>query len=103
MIWSVPTSLAFEFLSDPDRLVRLQAEPPLRMAQAVIDGARGVLGHVRPVHRLQRETLEGEAFEILRRGARLRVDQLQLVAFAQHEVRAGLGADADAIDARGRL
>src|SRR6201993_3255369 len=45
-------------LSDAELLVCLQAEPPLRMAQAIIDGARGVLDHVRPVHRLQREALE---------------------------------------------
>src|SRR5215468_7136801 len=103
MTWSVPTSLEFELLSDPDRLVRLQAEPPLRMAQAVIDGARGVLDHVRPVHRLQRETLEGKTLEILRACALLRIDQLQLVAFAEHEVRAGLGADANPVHAIGRI
>ena len=38
----------------------LQAEPPLRMAQTIVDRARGVLDHIRSVHRLQRETLEGE-------------------------------------------
>src|ERR1700751_692136 len=46
---------------DPDRLVRLHAEPPLRMLQAIGDGARGVRDDVRAVHRLQREAFEGEA------------------------------------------
>ncbi len=50
-----------EVLSDTECLVRLQAEPPLRMAQAIVDRARGVLDHVRAVHRLQRKALEGEA------------------------------------------
>jgi hypothetical protein len=43
--------------------VRLQAEPPLRVAQTIVDGARGVVGELRPVHRLQREALEREARE----------------------------------------
>src|ERR1700720_1827925 len=48
-------------LSDAEGLVRLQAEPPLRVAQAIVNRARGIFDHVRAVHRLQRETLEGEA------------------------------------------
>ena len=41
---------------------------------------------LRPVHRLQREALEGEVGEILGRGAGLRIDQLQFVASATHEL-----------------
>src|SRR6478672_11146710 len=47
-------------LSDTECLVCLQAEPPLRMAQAVVDRARGVFDHVGSVHRLQRKALEIE-------------------------------------------
>src|SRR5215475_9466388 len=66
-------------LSDADCLVCLDAEPPLRVAQAIVDRARGIGGHIRTVHRLQREALEGETGEVLGRRARLRVDQLQLM------------------------
>src|SRR5919201_1612123 len=97
-----PALLELE-LSDTDRLVRLQAEPPLRMTQAIVDGSRGVIDHVRSVHWLQREALEGEPLEILRRSANLRIDQLQLVPFSQDEVRAGLGADANPVNCWGRV
>jgi hypothetical protein len=63
-------------LSDTKRFVRLQTEPPLRMAQAIVDRARRVLDHVRAVHRLQREAIEGEIDKGLRRGVWLRVNQL---------------------------
>src|ERR1700738_3198656 len=55
-------------LPDAECLVGLQAEPPLRMAQAIVDRARGVFDHVRSVHWLQRETFEGEIDESLRGG-----------------------------------
>ena len=45
--------------------MRLHAEPPLRMMQAIVDRARGVLDDVGSVHWLQREALEGEALERL--------------------------------------
>ena len=53
-------------VSDAERVVRLQAESPLRMAQAIVDGARGVFARFRPVHRLQREPLEIELRKIFR-------------------------------------
>src|ERR1700754_4845204 len=90
-------------LPDTKCLVRLQAEPPLRMAQTIIDGARGVFGDFGAVHRLQREPLEGEIGKILRRGIFLRIDQLQLVAFSQDQSGARFGADADPVHAVGRL
>src|SRR5258708_8127447 len=89
-------------LSDAERLVRLHAESPLGMAQAVVDRPRGVLGRVRTVHRLQREPLEGKAEVVLRRGALLRIDQLQFVTPAYHEIGAGFRADANPVHALGR-
>src|ERR1700682_4892762 len=89
-------------LSDAERLVRLHAEPPFGMAQAVVDCARGVLGHIRAIHRLQREPLEGKTEVVLRRGALLRIHQLQFVAPAYHEIGAGFRADANPVHARGR-
>src|SRR5256885_13089227 len=86
--------LKTKILSDTEGLVGLQAEPPLRMLQAIIHRARGVGGHVGPVHGLQRKALEGEIFERLRRRVLLRIDQLPFVSVAHHEVGARLRADA---------
>src|SRR5438105_14884943 len=86
-------------LPDAKCLMRLQAEPPLRMAQAILDRARRVLYHVRAVHWLQREPFEIEVGKGLRRRVGLRVDQLQLLAAADHEVRAGLRAGANPVQA----
>src|SRR5664280_1017063 len=90
-------------LSDTKGLVRLHAEPPLRVTDAVVDVALGVGGDVRPIHRLQREPLEGETGEGRRHGAGLRIDQFEFVALPDHEFGAGLGADADPVDAVGHL
>src|SRR3979490_2857579 len=51
-------SCLMPMLSDAERLVRLHAESPLGMAQAVVDRPRGVLGHVRTVHSLHLEQPE---------------------------------------------
>jgi hypothetical protein len=90
-------------LSDAECFVRLQAKPPLRMAQAVIDRARGVLDHIRSVHRLQRETLEIEIGKGLGRGIRLRINQLEFMTSPYHEIGAGFRADANPVHAVGRL
>src|SRR5216683_687850 len=90
-------------LPDTECLVGLQAEPPLRMAQTIVDRARGVFDHVRSVHRLQRETFEGEIDESFRGGIGLRIDQLEFMALPDHEVGAGFRADADPVHALGRL
>src|SRR5205809_2601165 len=39
-----------QILSDTEGLVRLQAEPPLRMLQAIIHRARGIGGDVGSIH-----------------------------------------------------
>src|SRR3954462_7490417 len=83
-----------QLLSDPEGLVRLQAEPPLRMMQAVVDRAHGVFDNVRSVHRLQREPFEIKTDKAFRRGVRLRIDQLEFMPPAYHEVGAGFRADA---------
>src|SRR6516225_3167270 len=98
MIWSIPTWLKkSKLLSDTQVLMRLHAQPPLRMPQAIIDRARGILGNVRAVHRLQREALKGKTREILRLGTCLRINQLELMATAQHEVCTRFRADADPV------
>src|SRR5215510_1148310 len=95
-------SLTIQSLSDTECLVCLQAEPPLWMPQAIVDGTRGVLRHVRSVHRLQRETLEVEAAKFFRLRAGLRIDQLQLMPALEQELCASLRADADPVHAVGR-
>src|ERR1700685_2125876 len=90
-------------LSDTKRLVCLQAEPPLRVAQTIIDRAGGVLDDVRAVHRLQREALEGEVDKGFGRGIRLRVNQFEFMALPDRERRAGLRAHADPVHAVGRI
>src|SRR6478736_4020386 len=90
------------FLSDAECLVCLQAEPPLRMAQAIVDRARGVFDHVGSVHRLQRKPFEIEPRKIFRRSAGLRIDQLQFVAATHHKPGAGFRADADPVHPVGR-
>src|SRR3954464_6023823 len=92
-----------ECLSDAEGLVCLQAEPPLRMAQAVVDRARGVFDQFGPVHRLQRKAFEIEPRQIFRRGPCLRIHQLQFVAAADHQSGAGLRADADPVHPVGRF
>jgi hypothetical protein len=75
----------------------------LRVAQAVIDRARGVFDHVRAIHRLQRKALEGETGISFRRRARLRIDQFEFVPPPYHEFRAGFRADTDPVHAAGRF
>src|SRR6185312_1607536 len=87
---------------DAEELVGLEAQAPARMGEAEIDGERGVARALRPVHRLQEEMAERQALEILGRDSGLRKDQLQLVAGAERERRARLGADADPVEAAGR-
>src|SRR5690349_11998451 len=94
-------------LPDSDQLVGLEAEPPLRVGQTVIQrGLRVVArrGLVAGVHRLKEEALEGEAGEALRLrlGLPLRVDQLELVAAGEHEASPRLWADAHMIESAGR-
>src|SRR6267142_1213737 len=95
--------LRIQFLSDTERFVGLQAEPPLRMAQTIVDRACGVLDHIRSIHRLQREALEGKIDKGLRCCIRLRINKLEFMTSAYHEVSAGLGADANPVHALGWL
>jgi hypothetical protein len=73
------------------------------MAQAIVDGARGVVGKRRPIHGLQREALEAKPGESFGRRIGLRVDELHLVPGADAQLGAGLRAHADPVEARRRL
>src|SRR3981189_2930964 len=95
--------LRIQFLSDTERFVGLQAEPPLRMAQTIVNRARCVLDHIGSVHRLQREALKGKIDKGLGRCIRLRINQLEFMTSPYHEARRGFGADANPVHALGRL
>ena len=68
------------FLSDPEQLVRLQAQAPLRMLKTIAQGKLGILLLLRPIHRLQEKIPEVEPLEFHWIGSLLRIDQLQLVS-----------------------
>src|SRR6218665_1039778 len=83
----------------PDQLVGLQAQPPLRMFQAIARGGFRIgLAHF-IVHGLQEEVLEVHARIAFRRRALLRIDQLQLIAMGQLLLGFRLGTDADPVNA----
>ena len=78
---------------DPQPLVGLQAQAPLRMGQTIGDGGLGVSLPLGSVQRLQEEMLERQIHEAfrLRFGFGLRVNQLQLVASAVATARSPWG------------
>src|SRR3546814_3362042 len=61
-------------------LVGLQAQPPLRVLQAVLHGLLGMGGARRAVHGLQEKMLEVQVRVGFGAGVGLRVDQLEFVA-----------------------
>ena len=70
-------------LRDPDDLVRLQGQPPARVARGNRSTAALRRGEpVRPVHGLQPMVAEGEGGQGVEVEAALRKDQLQLVPAA---------------------
>lgn len=87
---------------NPRQLVRLQAETPPRVRQAIRHRGSQGCGSVGPVHGLQEET--GEVETLVARGirARLRIHQLQFVTALLHQRRTGLGTHTDPVDAAWR-
>ena len=72
------------------------------MGKAEITREFGVaIAHL-PVHRLQEEVLEREPLETLRFHPRLGENELQFIALALQKPGAGLGTDADPVDAARR-
>src|SRR4051812_39678662 len=83
---------------NPEKLMRLQAEPPAWMGQAVSKRRRGVGLARRSVHRLQEEVAELKTFESLRLRAALGINQLDLVAAGDNQPGLGLGTHTEPID-----
>src|SRR5215217_2988766 len=86
------------FSSDSDVLVGLDAQAPLRVLQAILDGAARILLEVCAIHRLQKESLERQVCKSFRRGVVLWKDELELVAFDDREFAIRFQADADPVD-----
>lgn len=80
----------------------LQTETPLRVPQAVVDRGARIALDLWSIHRLQQKLLEVEAGEFLRHRARLRVNELQLVAGELLEGGTRLGAHAEPVNSRWR-
>lgn len=84
--------------------MRLYAEAPARMGQAISDCLASVVSEVRPVHRLNEEILEVEVLEQRRIKLRLRKNELELAAFPLNEIGPRLGTDTNPVQAcRGDL
>src|SRR5205085_638396 len=70
---------------DAKHLVCLDAEPPPRVREAILDGESGVAFELRAVHGLEVEEPKLERFEGRRWGSFLRIDELDLVTLRHHE------------------
>src|SRR5690348_832665 len=73
------------------------------MREAVAQCELRVALAVWAVHGLQVEMLEVERREALGQGRVLRIDELELVPLAQHELRARLGAHAHPVESSRRV
>src|SRR5687768_2967144 len=86
-------------LTQPQQFVRLQAQSPARMAEAVLHREPRIRLDLRPIHRLHKEVSKIELLELLRLRSRLRIDELELVSRMHDKIRTGLGTDTEPIDA----
>ena len=82
--------------------MKLDAQCPTGVPEAVFQRQARVGFPVRPVHRLQEEGAKEEVFEGFRRNSALRKDQLQFIPGLEEEFGTGLRADANPIDPGGR-
>ena len=81
--------------------MRLEAEAPLRVVEAVLNGLLGMEFAMRTVHGLEEKVLKIELFEAFGFGARLWEYQFELMAGMDFQGGAGFWAHADPVDAGG--
>ena len=79
----------------------LQAEAPLGMGFAIVDGATGILFEVGPIHRLEEKVSEIPILHLLGLDGDLGIDKFEFIAGLQKNFGGGLGADAQPVDACG--
>src|SRR5216683_167357 len=85
-------------LAEPDQLVGLEAQLPLRVGLAKGHRELGIAVAVGPVHRLYGKPAEGEVCEVVRVDAGLRDHDLELVTALDNEAAARFRADADPVE-----
>src|SRR3982750_1422927 len=90
-------------LSNSQKLMRLQAEPPARMLETILQRLRGVGLALRSVHRLEKVMPKLEMLVPGRLASHLGKHQLELVPTPHHQLGASLGAHTEPVDATGRL
>src|SRR5687768_5961253 len=83
--------------------MRLEAQPPAWVAQAVLERLPSVRLDVGSVHRLEEEVLEIEMFVALGLSALLREHELQLIPACEDESCTGFRAHANPVEARWRM
>src|SRR5690606_38788030 len=77
--------------------MRLEAESPLRVTQAVLDCRLDILVLILVILRLKKEMRESELFKLRWRVLRLRVDQLELIPSRLNNFGSCFGTHADPI------
>src|SRR5215210_6801008 len=95
---SRPSSFLSFHSWNAEKLMRLQAEPPARVGQAVVHGERRISRALGAVHRLQEEVAELQILEVLRAESALGIDQLHLASRTHVQLRSGLGAHAEPVE-----
>ena len=88
-----------ELSRDAEDLVRLQAQPPLWMREAVVAGAPVLASPAGPSIGCRKKCSKSSAGSAAGSSPVLREDQLQLVSRAAARIGPGLRADADPVDA----
>ncbi len=81
--------------------MRLQAESPLWVCFAIIDGAPGILFQMGPIHGLEEKVSEIPILHLLGLHGDLGIDEFEFIAGLQKNFGGGLGADAQPVDACG--
>jgi len=79
--------------------MRLQAETPLRIFQAISDGRLDIGSLRRTIHRLEQKMVKGQFGIGWGQGARLGVDEFEFITAVQQERRTRFRADTEPIDA----
>ena len=79
----------------------LEAEAPLGMGFAIVDGAAGILFEPRTIHGLKEKVGEIPILHLLGLDGDLGIDELELIAGLQADLITGFGADAQPIDTCG--
>src|SRR5579871_1233367 len=99
MVNSLKISIGVSLSGNAEQLMRLQAESPLRMLQAIAQSEFGVFLATWAIHWLQEEVPEVQMLEALRLCSLLREDELQFLPGLEDERCARLGTHANPINA----